>query len=829
MPAASASPNFVHLHAHSEYSLLDGSIKVESLVRCAKDHGMPAIALTDHGNMFGMVHFYRAARRAGIKPILGMEAYITRGSRHDRTRRKGEQSQTDHLILLARNLEGYHNLIRLSSIAYLEGFYYKPRIDFEVLEQYSEGLIGTTACLRGTVAQAALNDGYEEAKRVADRYRGILGADNYYIEMQDHGLEPQKELNVMYRRMSEDMGIPLIVSNDVHYLKKEDAEAHEVLLCLQTGTDMDDPRRFRFTTSELYFKNEEEMRALFPESPQAIENTVALADKCDVELEEGALHLPQFPLPEGFASNADYLRHLAYEGAKRRYGEVTEAIEARLEYELDVIKRMDFPGYFLIVRDIVNHAREEGIPVGPGRGSAAGSLVTYATGITDVDPLEHGLLFERMLNPERISMPDIDIDFCFERRDEVIKYVIERYSKDNVCQIITFGTMAARAAVRDVARVLKIPYGDADRIAKLIPGMPGTSLADSLETVPELKTLVNASPEYDRLMRLCLTLEGISRHASTHAAGMVITPTPLVNHVPLYRSNKGEITSQYDMKAIDAIGLLKIDVLGLRTLTVIDKALRMVAENHGVRLRAEELPLDDEKAFDLLRSGKTVGVFQLESEGMRELLRNLQPTVFSDIVAVNALYRPGPLGSNMHVEFVERKHGRKKIQYEHELLEPILRDTYGVILYQEQVMKIASEMGGFTLGEADLLRKAMGKKIAEVMAEQRKKFIEGAVGKGIAKATAETVFGQMEEFAKYGFNKSHSAAYAVVSMRTAYLKANYPAEFMAATLTSEIDDTDRIMVLLDDCRDLRIKIVPPNVNVSEPAFVAREGRIYYGL
>jgi DNA polymerase-3 subunit alpha len=832
MPSGSASTTssgFVHLHAHSEYSLLDGSIKVENLVKHAAELGMPAVALTDHGNMFGMVHFYRAAKKAGIKPIMGMEAYITRGSRTDRSRKKGELSQTDHLILLARNIEGYHNLIRLASIAYLEGFYYKPRIDFEVLERYSEGLIGTTACLRGTVAQAALNDGYDAAKKVADRYRGIFGDGNYYIEMQDHGLDPQKELNESYRKLSADMGLPLIASNDVHYLRRDDAEAHDVLLCLQTGTDMDDPRRFRFATNELYFKTEQEMRALFPDNPEAIENTLAVAEKCDVQLEEGALHLPKFPLPEGFESNAAYLRHVAYEGAGRRFGEVTEEIRARLDYELDVIDRMDFPGYFLIVRDIVHHAREEGIPVGPGRGSAAGSLVTYATGITDVDPLEHGLLFERMLNPERVSMPDIDIDFCFERRDEVIRYVIERYGKDNVCQIITFGTMAARAAVRDVARVLKVPYNDADRIAKMIPGVPGTSLQESLDTVGDLKTLVESTSEYQRLMKLSLTLEGISRHASTHAAGMVITPTPLVNHVPLYRSNKGEVTTQYDMKAVDAIGLLKIDILGLRTLTVIDKALAMVKENHGVEISAESIPMNDDATFELLRAGRTVGVFQLESEGMRELLRNLQPTVFSDIVAVNALYRPGPLGSNMHVEFVERKHGRKQIQYEHELLEPILRDTYGVILYQEQVMKIASEMGGFSLGEADILRKAMGKKILKVMAEQKKKFVSGAVAKGIAKAKAEKVFGQMEEFAKYGFNKSHSAAYAVVSMRTAFLKANYPAEFMAATLSSELDDTDRIMVLLDDCRELSIAVVSPNVNGCDPEFLARDGSIYYGL
>ena len=820
---------FVHLHAHSEYSLLDGSIKVESLVKRAQECGMPAVALTDHGNMFGMVHFYRAARRHGVKPILGIEAYITRGSRHDRSRRRGEMAQIDHLILLARNLTGYHNLLKLSSIAYLEGFYYKPRIDFEVLAEHAEGLIGTTACLRGTVAQKALHEGYEAARATALQYQDILGKGNYYIEMQDHGIEQQKQLNPMYRRLSEETNIPLIVSNDVHYLKREDAEAHEVLLCLQTGSDFDDPRRFRFTTQELYFKTEEEMRELFPDCPEALDNTVAIAERCNVELEEGNFYLPQFPLPEGFETNTDYLRHLANEGVRKRFPEITDTIRERLEYELSVIESMDFPGYFLIVRDIVNHAREKGIPVGPGRGSAAGSLVTYAIGITDVDPMEHNLLFERMLNPERVSMPDIDIDFCFERRDEVIRYVIDRYSKDNVCQIITFGTMAARASVRDVGRVLKIPLAEVDRLAKLIPAVPGTSLQEALDTVPELSTLVKNNPDYQRLMKLSKTLEGVSRHASIHAAGMIITPTPLINHVPLYKSSRGEITSQYDMKAIDAIGLLKIDVLGLRTLTVIDKALRMIEINHGVHIDAADIPMKDDKTFDLLRTGRTVGVFQLESEGMRELLKNLQPTVFSDLIAVNALYRPGPLGSNMHVQFVDCKQGRKKIRYAHPLLEPILRDTYGVILYQEQVMQIASTLAGFSLGQADLLRKAMGKKNASVMDEQRRKFLEGADKNGIEARTAKDIWDQMAEFAKYGFNKSHSAAYAVVSMRTAYLKANYPAEFMAANLTSELDDTDRIVALLDDCREMGIDVVPPGINTCEPHFVARDGRIYYGL
>jgi DNA polymerase-3 subunit alpha len=823
------SGNFVHLHTHSEYSLLDGAIKVERLVDRARALGMPAVGLTDHGNMFGAIHFYRAARQAGVKPILGMETYITRGSRHDRSRRKGEGSQTDHLILFARNLEGYHNLVRLASIAYLEGFYYKPRIDFDVLAAHSKGLIATSGCLRGTVAQAALQSGYEEAVKAAERYQSIFGRGYFYLEMQDHGLEPQKQLIEIYRRMSADTGIPLLASNDVHYLNREDAEAHEVVLCLQTGSSLDDPKRFRFTSQELYFKTDAEMRELFGNLPEALENTVAVAEQCDVSLEEGVFQLPTYPLPEGFATAAAYLRHLAEEGVRRRYDGLSEETQARMDYELGIIDRMGFPGYFLIVRDIVNFAKNRGIPVGPGRGSAAGSIVTYALGITDIDPLAHGLLFERMLNPERVSMPDIDIDFCFERRDEVIDYVIERYGKDNVCQIITFGTMAARGVVRDVGRVLKIPLADTDRIAKTIPGGPGSSLEESLEKVPELKALINGNPEYQRLMKLCLTLEGLVRHASTHAAGMIITPTPLVNHVPLYRSSRGEITTQYDMTSVDAIGLLKIDLLGLRTLTVIEMTLRMIEENYGVAMRPEDIPMDDERTFALLRSGATTGVFQLESTGMRELLRSLKPTGFSDVVAVNALYRPGPLQSGMVNHFVDCKHGRTKIDYAHPQLEPILRDTYGVILYQEQVMQIASRLGGFTMGEADLLRKAMGKKKVAVMAEQRKKFVEGATRHDVPKATAQSVFDQMEKFAQYGFNKSHSTAYAVVSVRTAYLKANYPTEFMAATLTSEMHDTDRILVLLEDCREIDIAVAPPNINTSEAEFRARGGCIFYGL
>jgi len=823
------SSDFVHLHTHSEYSLLDGAIKLKNLVRRAKECEMPAVALTDHGNMFGAVKFYREARAAGLNPIIGMEAYITRGSRLDKDKKKAEQSQIDHLVLLARDVQGYRNLIRLSSTAFLEGFYYKPRIDFDVLEEHSEGLIALSSCLRGIVAQAALSGGLEEARGKAERLSAIFGQDNFYLEIQDHGIEDEKRVREILEEVSRRTGIPLVVTNDVHYLNKGDDEAHEVLLCLQTGSDLEDPRRFRFQSKELYFKTPAEMRELFGDLPAALDNTLAVAERCGVDLESDRLHLPEFPLPDGFESSADYLRELAYQGAQKRFGEISDEVRRRMDYELSVIEKMEFPGYFLIVGDIVNHAKQEGIAVGPGRGSAAGSLVTYTLGITDLNPLEHGLLFERMLNPERVSMPDIDIDFCFERRDEVIRYVIDRYGAENVCQIITFGTMAARAVVRDVGRVLKISYGETDRIAKLIPGQPGTSLKEAIENVPELKQLVEQNPAYERLMKLSLTLEGLTRHASTHAAGMVITPTPLVNHIPLYRSNKGEITSQYDMKSIEAVGLLKIDLLGLRTLTVIEKAVQMVERNHGVEIDVNSIPVDDEKTFELLREGRTVGVFQLESAGMRELLKNLQPGSFHDIVAVNALYRPGPLGSDMLSYFCDCKHGKKKITYAHPLLEPVLKETYGVILYQEQVMEIASRLAGFSMGEADLLRKAMGKKSQKVMAEQRKKFMSGAKKAEIPKQTAAKIFDLMEKFAGYGFNKSHSAAYALISVRTAYLKTHYPAEFLAANLTSEMHDSDRILTLLDDCRGHGLEIVPPDINTCDPDFQARDGKIFFGL
>jgi DNA polymerase-3 subunit alpha len=823
------SRDFVHLHVHSEYSLLDGAIKVDRLVRRTKELGMNAVALTDHGNMFGAVRFYRTARQEGIVPILGMEAYVTRGSRTDKTKKKGELAQLHHLVLIARDDDGYRNLMRLSSIGYLEGFYYKPRIDMEVLSRYSGGLIGMSSCLRGDIPQTIIQSGRDAARGKAERLREIFGKENFYLELQDHGIEEEKTARAGMIELSRETGIPLVATNDVHYLDKSDVEAHEVLLCLQTRGELEDPRRFRFKTDELYFKTADEMEALFDDVPEALDNTRAIAQRCNVNLDRRGFFLPTFPLPDGFSSNSEYLKALAAEGVKRRFVEPSQEVGKRLEYELSVIQRMGYEGYFLIVRDIVNYARNAGIAVGPGRGSAAGSLLCYVLGITDVNPIDHGLLFERMLNPERVSMPDIDIDFCFERRDEVIRYVIDRYGEDKVCQIITFGTMAARAVVRDVGRVLGLSYGEVDGIAKLIPGNPGITLEDAIKSSPELQALAREGATYKKLIDHSMTLEGLTRHASTHAAGMIITPTPLMNHVPLYRTAKGETTSQYDMKSAEAVGLLKIDVLGLRTLTVIEKAIRLIEKSHGVRLDPAAMPLNDEKTFELLRQARTVGVFQLESAGMRDVLKKLQPTSFEDVIAVNALYRPGPIEGDMVNYFIDCKHSRKKITYEHSALEPILEDTYGVIVYQEQVMNIASALAGFSLGEADLLRKAMGKKDKAVMGALSKKFIDGARARGIARQTAAKIFGQMEKFASYGFNKSHSAAYAVISVRTAYLKSNYPAEFMAATLSSEMDDSDRVMILIEDCREMDIEVVPPDVNRSDAEFQVEHGKILFGL
>jgi len=821
--------DFVHLHNHTDYSLLDGACQIEKLVALAKKHKMPALAITDHGNLFGAIQFYQAASKAGIKPIIGCEFYVARGKCTERPKGKKSGEVADHLVVLAADRKGYANLMELSTSGYLDGFYYHPRIDKELLQTHSEGLIGLSACLKGEIPRLIDSGDLDRAAAVAGEYSEVFGKGNFYLEVQNHGIKQQEAVNRGLQEISKRCSLPLVLTNDTHYLEHEDSEAHDVLLCIQTGKTVEDTDRMRFGTDQVYFKSPEEMARVLPEIPEAYGNTIEVAEKCNLSLEFGSFHLPEFPLPEGFDSAEQYLRHLAREGLTRRYETVTEGVASRFEYELDVICNMGFAGYFLVVRDFVHAARQRGIPVGPGRGSAAGSLVSYCLGITDLDPLEHGLLFERFLNPERVSLPDIDIDFCFERRGEVIEYVSGKYGAESVAQIITFGTMAARAAVRDVGRALRFPYSEVDRIAKMIPYEPGMTLPKALSGNPALRRMAAESERTAKLLRCAQKLEGLARHASTHAAGVIIAPGRLRDYVPLYRSAKGEITTQYDMKSVEKIGLLKMDFLGLRTLTVIEKAVQLVKENRGEEVELNRIPLDDPKTFDLLREGRTVGVFQLESGGMRDLLKRVAPETFGDIVALNALYRPGPLGSHMVDDFVERRHGRKKTRYDHPLLEPILKETYGVIVYQEQVMQIANQMADFSLAQADILRKAMGKKNVEEMDAQRAAFLKGAEAKKISHRIAKKVFDLMSHFAGYGFPKSHSAAYSLVSMRTAYLKAHYPVEFMAASLSSEQGNSERIAVLIEECREMGIGILPPDVNKSRGDFTVEGDKIRFGL
>jgi len=816
---------FVHLHTHSDYSLLDGAQRIPHIVERAREFGMPALALTDHGNLFGAIHFYKAARAAGVQPILGMEAYVAIGSRLDKPKRP---SDYHHLVLLARDTTGYHNLLRLASEGYMSGFHYKPRIDKDLLRAHAAGLLATSACLKGEVAQLLSDDRYDDAVRHVRESQELFGRDNYFLEMQVHGIDLEAKVNAGLPRLSRDTGAPIVLTADSHYLCEQHFAAHDVMLCIQTGKDLDDPKRFRFATREVWFKPGDAMAQLVPGNLDYIDNTLVVAERCKLDLALGRFTLPNFPIPPGFATADAFLSAEAERGLRERYPQSTPELRQRLVYELGVIERMEFAGYFLIVADFVRAARERGIAVGPGRGSAAGSLVCYCLGITDVDPIAHDLLFERFLNPERISMPDIDIDFD-ERRGEVIEYVKQKYGRSNVCQIITFGTMAARGVVRDVGRVLKLSFADTDRIAKKIPNAIGMTLAKAQESVPELAEMDAAEHPQHELMAICKNLEGMVRHASIHAAGIVITPTDLVNHVPLYRSAKDEVTTQWDMTVLEDVGLLKMDFLGLRTLTVLSGATRLLRESKGIDLDWRRIPLDDPKTYELLRAADTVGVFQLESSGMRDLLRKIAPDRFEDIAAINALFRPGPLKSGMVTDFIERKHGRRAIESLHPGLEPILRDTYGVILYQEQVMRIASELAGFSLGEADLLRKAMGKKKKDVMDKQMSKFVDGAVARGVKKEAARTIWEQIVHFAGYGFNKSHSVAYAVVSVQTAYLKAHHPAEYMAATLSSEMEDTSRIVVLIEDCRRRGVEVQPPDVQAGVADFRVREGRISFGL
>ena len=825
---------FVHLHLHTQYSLLDGANQLTPLFQQVKDYGMPAVAMTDHGNLFGAIDFYQKGKNHGVKPIIGCEAYMAPGSR---SQKSGHTAHTEyyHLILLATNQIGYHNLIKLSSKAYLEGFYYKPRMDKELLREHHEGLIALSGCLSGEIPQLIGQHDLESAMRVADEYRSIFGKENYYLEVQANGLEQQQIANAGLMEIHKKLEIPLVGTNDCHYLTKRDARPHEIMLCLQTGKTLKDPNRMKFDTDQLYVKSMEEMVAEFAEFPRAVLNTTQVAEQCDLSLEFGTTYLPDYHVPEG-QSHDSYLQHLSEEGLRQRLRErptsiPLEAYQHRLTTELAVLNAMGYAGYFLVVWDIINFARSRKIPVGPGRGSAAGSLVAYALRITDLDPLSYNLLFERFLNPERVSMPDIDMDFCMDRRGEVINYVIEKYGEAHVCQIITFGTLGAKAAIRDVGRVMDFPYADVDKVAKLVPTQLNITLKDALKQEPRLQELVDGEPGMKELMDTAMALEGLARHASTHAAGVVISQKPLMEHVPLYKTSNDEVVTQYTMTDLEKVGLVKFDFLGLKTLTMIHDAVRLVhaSQSPDDQLDIQNLSLDDPDTFALLSSGKTSGIFQLESSGMRNLLVKIKPETFEDLIAILALYRPGPLESGMVDDFIKRKRDPSQIVYEPPQLEPILKETYGVIVYQEQVMAITNQLAGFSLGQADLLRRAMGKKKHDEMAKQKTLFISGGKEKGIAEKLAEKIFDQMAFFAGYGFNKSHSAAYALVTFQTAYLKAHHPTEFMAAILTSEMGNTDKMVGYFSECRELGLQILPPDANQSLKNFSVVPEGIRFGL
>ncbi|PIQ83709.1 MAG: DNA polymerase III subunit alpha [Candidatus Omnitrophica bacterium CG11_big_fil_rev_8_21_14_0_20_63_9] len=813
---------FVHLHVHTNYSLLDGACRITPLVKRAAELKFPAMAMTDHGNLFGAVEFYETCTKHGIKPIIGCETYLAPKHRLDRSG-TGIRDSNSHLVLLAKDEQGYSNLTRLVTIGYLEGFYYKPRIDKEVLLQHRDGLIALTSCLKGVLNVHLTQDQFDLARRELDDLIHILGKENVYVELQNHGLPLEDRTRPLLKRLAQDAGVKCVATNDVHYIEQSHAEAHDALMAIQTQTTIDDPHRLRYERPEFFLKSAEQMKALFEEEPEAIAATLEVADRCNVELEFNKLHLPHYEPPEGKPQH-DYLRELCANGLHGRYPQQSDALKQRLEHELSVIQQAGYTSYFLIVWDFVRFAKERGIPVGPGRGSAAGSLVSYCLGITDIDPLRYDLLFERFLNPQRVTQPDIDIDFCYERRGEVIEYVIQKYGKTSVAQIITFGTMQAKAVVRDVARVMKMSYAEADRLAKLIPNELDITLSRALAEVPELIHLYRTNEQIKQLMDTALVLEGLTRHASTHAAGITIADKPLTDYAPLFKSNDGSITTGFDMTSLEHIGLLKIDMLGLRTLTVISETVKLAERRRGVLINLEALPLDDAATYQLLARAETMGVFQLESSGMRDLLKKIKPSQFEDIISVIALFRPGPIGSGMLDEFMKRKHGQIPIKYEHPRLEPILKTTYGVIVYQEQVMRVASDLAGFSLAQADLLRRAMGKKIADVMEAQRKAFVDGCKKNGISDRHANRIFDLMEHFAGYGFNKSHSAAYAMISYRTAYLKAHYPVEFMTALLTSEMGNTDKLVVYLDEGKRTGLRVLPPDVNESQSAFTAVDDR-----
>lgn len=819
-------PEFVHLHNHTDFSLLDGAVSIKKLVARAVSLGMKHLAITDHGNMFGALRFYKECRANNINPVVGCEFYVSAISRKIKSgSEKG--NRYNHLILLAKNYEGYKNLMLLSSLAYTEGFYYKPRIDNELLEKYHEGLICSTACLAGIVPKKILDGKYDEAKEKALYYNSIFGDGNFYLELQDHGIPEQKIANEEMIRLSGETGIPLIATNDIHYLSKEDANAQDILICIGTNHKKHETQRMKFDSSEFYMKSKEEMFEIFKDIPEALENTVKLAEKCRLEIELPGPLLPDYEIPHKYSTPDEYLRALTLEGLEERYPVITDEIRKREEYELDIIIGMGFTGYFLIVWDFIHYARENDIPVGPGRGSGAGSIVAYSLKITDIDPLKYDLLFERFLNPERVSMPDFDIDFCFERRQEVIDYVTRKYGSDRVGQIITFGTLKAKAVVRDVARVLDIPYSEADQISKLIPSENKITIKEALEKEPKLKEYEKRGEIFLELIDTGKRLEGLSRHASTHAAGVVIGKSTLTDYVPLYRDAKtGSISTQYTMDQLEECGLVKMDFLGLKTLTLIKQTEDLIRKK-GTGFSSENIPEDDEKTFKLLGEGKSVCVFQFESSGMQGILKQAKPNSIEDLIALNALYRPGPM--QYIPQFIDSKMGRQPISYPHKDLEEVLKPTYGVIVYQEQVMKVAQIIGGFSLGKADILRRAMGKKKVKEMEKMKVEFIAGAKKKGYTEKLASDVFEMLKPFAGYGFNKSHAAAYSVVAYKTAYLKANYPSEFMAANLTNEINNPDKLTQYINETRSMGLKILPPDINLSDKNFTVENNDIVYGL
>lgn len=828
---------FVHLHFHSEFSLLDGANQIGKACERAAELGMPALALTDHGVMYGAIDFYQKAKKAGIKPIIGCEAYMAHGRMHERRTEEGTGSQSNHQVLLAATTEGYHNLVKLCSLGHLEGFYYKPRIDTELLSQHAKGLIGTSSCLKGKIPEAIVRGNMKLAMELTGQFTDIFGPDNFFIELQNHGLEEQATANRGLVEIARKTGLKLIVSNDVHYLKKEHAEAHDVMLCMQMGTTISDPKRLRYGSDEFYMKTGAEMLKLFREYPEALKNTIDIAERCNVELRLGKdLHFPTYQVPEGYTQK-QYLIKLGKQGLKDRYGvddidaprnDEEKRIADRFYYELGIIEKTGFINYFLVVWDFIKFAHDSGIPVGPGRGSGAGSILAYALRITGIDPLRYNLFFERFLNPERVSAPDFDIDFCQNRRGEVIDYVKRKYGRENVAQIITFGTLGAKTVIRDLARVLEIPLAEADKLAKMVPEDPEMTLDKALKESPEFRQTCDTDPNAIRIMKYAHVLEGLARNPGTHAAGVVIGEKPLIDIVPLARDKEKEPVTQYEMNPLGDVGLLKMDFLGLKTLTVIVEAVHHIKKNFGLDINIDRIPMADEKTFALLNRGDTVGVFQVESKGMRDLLRKFILSKFEDLIAMIALYRPGPM--NMLDDFIKRRHGQVKIEYDHPLLKDTLEETFGVMVYQEQVMAATNVLAGFTLGEGDMMRRAMGKKKPEEMAAQRTKFVDGCCkANKIPKKQAEAIFDNIERFAGYGFNKSHSAAYAIVSWQTAYLKAHYPTEFMAASLSYEIGNPDRMRLFIAECQLMGIDLLPPSVNESGVLFTPIKNAIRFGM